>query len=487
MKKSRFFYLHPECNQGKIEALDSLHTEYVTYVRICIECLLTAHLLTLPRSEKQGFFPRAEKLTSQIEKNARDHAIQIVSTWAKSVYARTLKSHIKQLFKRGEISEDTRRQLCIIGKCLVCKSSKNISQEALDLYWTFLSDVDLVGKFPTASDRIPIRMSENTCSLQDPEEAAHADFWINISTLVSRHTIWLPLIGNPYIKKAFSVSKGIHARKDRRGRWRFEAVEKQEWEIPEAAEEMPRIGIDVGLNVVAATSDGRTFGADLKPKFNELYSKVQKVRANRQRQNLKENSPRLDRLESKLSGMTRSITGRVSNELIEAYPDHVFVLEDLNLSGLKGQKRFCYRALVHFLEFKAATETENPAYTSQLCPSCGHVHRLNRKGTDFVCRQCGRQSHADIVGGINLLGRSEAKRFGPVSQRITLDHHYTEVKEVLVKLYWDRRNPNQDCPQDFLDRYAPVPSGRKLTTRVSLKREAGTASNQVPDQLRSGS
>jgi putative transposase len=225
--------------------------------------------------------------------------------------------------------------------------------------------------------------------------------------------------------------------------------------------------------VVAATSSGHLFGADLKPKFNKLYEKVRAVRSNRQRQDLKENSPRLDRLESKLSGLTKSITGRVSNELLRAYPEAVFVLEDLDLSGCKGQKRFCYQALAHALESKAPTEKVNPAYSSQTCPSCGHVSRSNRAGTDFICRQCGRRSHADVVGGINLLRRSESKQIG-------LDDHPSEVKGVLVRLYWNRGNLGRECPQDFLNRYAPLPYGRRLTTRASpLEGQAGIAFNQV--------
>ena len=464
--------LHPECNPGKLQLLEALHYEYVAYVRICVQTMLDARTLTLSRSEKQGFFPRAEKLTSQIEKNARDHAIQIVSTWSKSVYARKLKTYIRLSFKE-ENFEDFRKKLYTVGKYLVHKPSDTVSQEAIDLYWSWLTDPEIVGNQPYVSNRIPMRMSENTCSLEDPEETSHADLWLKISTLVSRKLAWLPLVGNPYVKKASDVSKGIHARKDRKGRWRFEAVDTKEWLVYEAEPDLPRIGVDVGLNVVAATSRGHTFGADLKPKFNRIYDKVRAVRSNRQRQGLKENSPRLDRLESRLSGLTKSITGRVSNELLRAYPESVFVLEDLDLRGCKGQKRFCYRALAHALESKAPTEKVSPAYSSQTCPSCGHVSRLNRSGTDFVCRQCGRRSHADVVGGINLLRRSESKQIG-------LDDHPSEVKEVLVRLYWARRNPDQDCPQDFLDKYAPLPYGRRLTTRVlSRKRSTGIASNQV--------
>lgn len=473
MNKCRFFVLHSGCNPGKVAALDALHAEYVAYVRVCVTQMLEVRRLNMPRSEKQDFFPRSEKLTSQIEKNARDHAIQVVSTWAKSVYARKLRTYIRMAFRSGAFDGNLRKQLCTVGKYLVHAPSRTVSQEAINLYWTWLSDPEVEGNPPSVSNRLPMKMSENTCSLEDPEEATHSDLWLKVSTLLWRKVAWFPLVGNPYAKKASDVGKGIHARKDRKSRWRFEAVDTKEWLVCEVEPELPRIGVDVGLNVVAATSSGRTFGRDLKPKFNQLYNKVRGVRANRQRQDLKENSPRLDRLESKLSGLTKSITGRVANELLRAYPRSVFVLEDLDLRGCCGQKRFCYRALARALESKAPTETVNPAYSSQTCPSCGHVSGMNRSGTDFLCCQCGRRSHADVVGGINLLRRSESKQIG-------LDDHQSEVKGVLVRLYWDRRNTNQDCAQDFLNKYAPLPYGRRLTTRGhSRKRSTGIASDQV--------
>lgn len=479
MKKSRFFYLHPECNQGKIDALEALYARYRVYVGVCVQALLDAHKLSLPRSAKQKFFPEAEGLTSQIEKNARDHAISIVSTWAKAVYARKLRSYIRLAFKRGEITDDLRKQLYTAGKHLITKPWKFVTQEAVDLYWAWLTDEALVGRPPQVSNRIGMRLSEMTGKLQDPQETVLADLWLNLSTLVRRKIVWLPLVGNPYVKRASNVSKGITARRDRRGRWRFEAVDKKEWEVPETVLGAPRIGVDVGLNVIAATSEGHTFGADLKPKFDALYSKVRQVRANRQRQGFRENSPRLDRLEDRLSGMTKSFTGKVANQLVERHPDAIFVLEDLDLRGCRGSKRFCYRALAHSLETKAPTEVVNPAYSSQACPSCGHVSRGNRRGTNFVCRQCGRCSHADVVGGINLRGRSTAEQVGS-DAKITLEHHSSEAKEVLVRLYWKRRNPSKDCPQDFLDRHAPSPYGRRLTTRGrSRKRGTGTVSNQV--------
>jgi len=380
-------------------------------------------------------FPRAEKLTSQIEKNARDHAIQVVSGWASSIYVRKLLGHITRLKKDDEITASEAKRLYTIGKYLVREPRGDITQADIDIYWSWLLDEELVGKSPSVSKRYPMRLSENTSTFEASKFSNYASWWLRISTLEPRKTIQLPLRGNPYVKVISDVGKGFNARKDKKGRWRFEVVDKNKWEIPKPKN--LKVAIDVGLNVLAATSDGRTYGAKLKPKFDKLYKRVQSVRANRQRQHLPKNSKRLDALEMRLSGMVKSFTGNIVNKLVKRFKGHTFVIEDLDLRGCRGQKRFAYRALASNLATKAPVEKVNPAYTSQTCPSCRHISRNNRRGTDFTCRQCGRRSHADIIGAINLLRRSEA-----------------DVKQQLVMQYWDRRNPEQECPPEFVEKYA---------------------------------
>jgi len=106
-KKSRFFYLHPDCNDGKIGKLEELHEEYLIYLSICIQTMLDAHLI--PRSEKKLVFPRAENLTSHIEANARDHAIQVIFGWASSIYVRKLLGHITRIKRDGQITSEKPR------------------------------------------------------------------------------------------------------------------------------------------------------------------------------------------------------------------------------------------------------------------------------------------------------------------------------------------------------------------------------------------
>lgn len=428
--KCRFFMLHKQTNKLKLERLEYLHREYVSYVRLCVNHMIEQKTYTLSKSQKKSFFPKSATLSSQIVKNAQDHAIQIVSTWAKSIYSRKIKPTITNLRSDGTVSEDDAKALYTVGLKLIHKPWKFITQEHIDAYNEILDTYG--GKRPTVSHKIPMRLSEMTSRLEDTKDALLGDLWIRVSSLEKRQTIKLPLVRNPYVDKASQVSKGINARKDKLGRWRFEAVDKAKWSIPKVSQDAEKIGVDVGLNVLATTSQGDVYGTDVKPKFDKLYAKIKRARANRQRQGLKHNSSRLDRLESRLSGLVKTETGRISNKLIQKHPDTIFVMEDLNLSGCRGQKRFAYRALQQSLERKAVTEKVNPAYTSQECPSCGHVERGNRSGVRFKCRVCGRKAHADWVGARNILRRSEVKD-------ISCEDHPKRVKQKLRARWMLRR------------------------------------------------
>ena len=61
----------------------------------------------------------------------------------------------------------------------------------------------------------------------------------------------------------------------------------------------------------------------------------------------------------------------------------------------------------------------NPAYTSQTCSRCGHVHSNNRPSQAvFACRTCGFRANADPNAAVNILARAELPSV-PVSARGT--------------------------------------------------------------------
>ena len=486
-KRSRFLYLHPETNAGKIEELEKLQLEIGDYVRTCVDLMINNRVYELRLSQKQTFFPAAEKLTSQQEKNARDQAIQIVSGWFSSLYTLKIKKIIGKLFKDKEINEAQKIALYTIGKYRIGRPSNTISQENIDFYHKIIEDEGF--NKPQIKPNFPIRLSEMTARLEQPETTSYknVDYWLRVSCLGFRNSVWFPLVGNPYVKNISDISKGGLFRKTKRGRWRLEVVEKQDWIIPEPKdlpEDAPRIGIDVGLNVLVATSEGDLYGADFKPKFNKAYQKIKEIRTNRKRQGLIFNSKRLECLESKLTGQMATEIGTITNKLVLKYQGYLFVLEDLDLRGCSGQKRFAYTAVHHSFSMKVPTAKYNSAYTSQECPSlCGCIERNNRKGTKFICKKCGRKAHADWVGASGILRRSENKE-------ITCDDEPNQVKKVLQEqsrvLRSVKRLRNKvrsvgslvSFPKGLGD-HELLPLSQKLTVEVFFKKEIRTASNSV--------
>lgn len=431
--KARLTYPHPETNPGKLDRLDALHAVYVDYVRACVTKMVEERKTNVFPSERKTFFPPCPELSSQILKNAQTQASELVSTWVAGLYGRTLRAHIA---KQGLPDLET-MQLRTIGKYKLTHGGSfgraTVPQKLVDLYWSWVWNPEVVGNPPTVGPRTPMRLTEMTCTFGANKDSKHfKGWWLRTSTLTRRKTVEIPLKETPFLKGTDGFALTVIAQKTPEGLWRFQFSEKEADAPAPLDGSAGKVGVDVGLNVIAATSEGDLYGREFKPKFDRLRKRVLELRANRQRQGFKEDSRRLWKLERRLSGQIKTATGTVANQLVAKHPRTTFVVEDLDLSGCRGSKRFAYRALQESLGRKAVTEAVNPAYTSQMCPSCGHINRNNRSGTAFKCRSCGRKSHADFVGGLNLLGRSEDKQ-------IKLQTPAKSVKGMLRGRYFARR------------------------------------------------
>lgn len=466
--KARIAYAALESNPGKLSELEKLHSAYRSYVQICINKMISKRVPSISLSGRKDFFPKSSILTSHLVTSAQIQASNEIRTWIRGLYGRKLKSVIR--LTEG-LTDHQRMELRCCGKYFIRKPGKfgkgTITKEMVGLYWSWVWDPEVVGSPPTTSESYPMWLSEMTCVFGPSEDSTHFGWWLRVSSLKSYHRVQIPLAFNPYLKTINELSKSVLVRK-RGGRWTFQFCEKREDPVFDGSQGL--IGVDVGLNVIAATSDGRLYGSEFKPKFDNLYKRVQTLRSNRYRQELKRDSKRLARLETKLTGMIKTITGTVANKLVKAYPRFTFVIENLDFRGCRGQKRFAYQALHRSLSNKVAVEVVSPAYSSQRCPSCGYINRSNRHGIKFTCLSCGRRSHADVVGGINLLGRSGDKQINSCEST-------SEARSILIGRYLRKRNSHLGC----LKVHAPKPNGQRLTTRASPRKgQAGIASNQVP-------
>ena len=59
-----------------------------------------------------------------------------------------------------------------------------------------------------------------------------------------------------------------------------------------------------------------------------------------------------------------------------------------------------------------SVDTQDEAYTSQTCPSCGHRKKPAKR--NYKCSECGWHGHRDIVGASNILTAYQGWLFNPV-------------------------------------------------------------------------
>jgi putative transposase len=138
--------------------------------------------------------------------------------------------------------------------------------------------------------------------------------------------------------------------------------------------------------------------------------------------------------------------GRVLNRLIQMKrPAHV-VLEklDFRAPGLSCRLnrlvtrcgRFVVRAKMRNFEKRNGITFEevNLGYSSQTCSACGFVAKANRVSqSDFSCRVCGHEIHADVNAARNLeSGRSAFDRSARLTKaeslHLTILRHLERIK-----------------------------------------------------------
>lgn len=172
------------------------------------------------------------------------------------------------------------------------------------------------------------------------------------------------------------------------------------------------LGIDRGIKNIAVCSNNTFFNGKIIKNVRAHYAKL--------RGDLQSKGTRSARRKlKKASGRERRFVTNVNHciaKAIVAYDYTVFALEDL--SKIRVQKRrgieqnrklnnWSFYQLEQFLCYKAEALGKqvvlvDSRYTSQKCSHCGHIYKANRDGSDFLCRNCGFNIHADLNAARNI-------------------------------------------------------------------------------------
>lgn len=180
------------------------------------------------------------------------------------------------------------------------------------------------------------------------------------------------------------------------------------------------IGVDLGRRSIAATSTGKTWSGK---QLNEVRDRYSRVRANVQSKRTKSSKRLLKRLSGRERRFQSWLNHNISKQLVTearmisaalVFEDLTNIRQSLNRKPRSKKERrktnnWAFSQLTQYVQYKAAIAgipvlSVLPAYTSQTCARCHHVHpekgKSYRSGERFSCGNCGWKHNADINAGI---------------------------------------------------------------------------------------
>jgi putative transposase len=237
-----------------------------------------------------------------------------------------------------------------------------------------------------------------------------------VSLLTLEGRVVVPFVLGAYQAEGMKLPKGqsdLVLRKD--GKW-FLLVTV---DLPDSAPTPTTdfIGVDLGIANIATDSDGNKHSG--KP-VDDVRRKHNLQRKRLQRKGTKGAKKKLKRVAQKEGRFRKHQNHRISKEIVAkaegtgrgiALEDLKGIRERVTARGKDARNRlsgWSFAQLFVFLNYKAqragvAIVQVDPSYTSQTCPECGHRERSNRKNqSEFRCKACGHEQHADIVGARNI-------------------------------------------------------------------------------------
>lgn len=193
------------------------------------------------------------------------------------------------------------------------------------------------------------------------------------------------------------------------------------------------IGVDLGRRDVAVTSVGESFSGQQITEIRDRYSRVRASLQKKASEGTRSTRRRARRCLQQLSGRERRfqswINHNVSKHIVAIAKQSGFSIAIEDLTGIrertnqqprnKTERRrsnsWAFFQLRMFLDYKALGAgievlKVNPAYTSQTCHRCLHIHptkgKSYRNGKTFNCGHCNWKGDADFNGAnvIKLLG-----------------------------------------------------------------------------------
>ncbi|MGH9846936.1 MAG: RNA-guided endonuclease InsQ/TnpB family protein [Blastocatellia bacterium] len=231
-----------------------------------------------------------------------------------------------------------------------------------------------------------------------------------VSLLTLEGRIIVPFVMGKYQQERFHLKHGqcdLVRRKD--GKWFLLVTVDLPDKTPTPATDF--IGVDFGVVNLATDSTGESFsGQGVEETRRHYHARRQTLQRAAGRRKQRGHRPKSIRRKLKSTGQKeqrfRKDTNHIiSKKLVEKAKDTQSGIAVEELKGIRDRARFrktqrarmsgwSFRQLRTFVEYKAQaagvpTVAIDPRHTSQMCSSCGHIAKANRKSqSEFECQRC---------------------------------------------------------------------------------------------------
>jgi len=229
------------------------------------------------------------------------------------------------------------------------------------------------------------------------------DYWIKIATLEKGKPVLIPLKSYVYANKYFNewnLVGGGRLIKNEKGWLVIFTFEK---ETPAKKKSGKVIGIDIGIKKLIVDSEGNEYGKGTESLIDKIQRKQQGSKTFKRA--LKERDYYVNKI---IKEIPFADTKVIVLENIKDIKKDTKKKKRLNKQFRSKLQRWTYSKLISRVQQSCEVDGVHcqmidPAYTSQTCCKCGFVHKLNRNGEMFKCRNCGYTLDADYNASLNIL------------------------------------------------------------------------------------
>jgi transposase len=244
--------------------------------------------------------------------------------------------------------------------------------------------------------------------LQEAKEAKGFDAWLHLASVGNKISLDIPIRFHKQYNELAKRGTRLNSYIITKDRVQF--VFEIETGPKKAVKKM--IGVDTGINVLAALSTGELLGTDIKEHIARakrcVYGSKGHKRASRALKQV------MDEVAKQVAGkadliVVENIQGITMNTKLKGR-----LSKNMRSSIGRWNERYWYGKLQQNCESNRVSFRSVVPYNNSItCPACGNTDKGNRVSTDiFKCSVCCHTENAHIVGAKNSLNRFLTGKYG---------------------------------------------------------------------------